>query len=116
VLVAMRERDEKRGGSVWLKDIGRFGRDDSLGNSMIRGSLQQKQRDRYPLQASQNHLNTWPISPRLEQGPKVGPEPARCALRSDRRMALRFPQPIITLILKPSLWALPRWQVHLKTS
>jgi hypothetical protein len=61
--------------------------DISLGNRMIRGILQQYQRDPYALKASQNHSITRLISARLkEQDLNAGPEPAHCALRCDRRV------------------------------
>ena len=87
--MAMRERNDKPGDAVCLNAIGRLWRDDGLGNPMIRGILQQNQRHPYAPKASQNHLITRSTSARLEeQGLNAGPEPARCARRSDRRMAL----------------------------
>jgi len=43
--MAMRERNDKPGGVVCLNAIGRLWRDDSLGNPIIRGILQQNQKD-----------------------------------------------------------------------
>ena len=51
----MRERDDHPGGAVRLNVIGRSWRDDRSGNPMIRGILQQDQRDPYALKASQTH-------------------------------------------------------------
>ena len=81
----MRERNDQPGGAVCLNAIGRWGRDDNLGNPMIRGILKQNPRDPYALKASQNHLITRSVSARLKaQGLNAGPEPAPCARRSDR--------------------------------
>jgi len=88
--MAMRERNDKPGGAVCLNPIGRLWRDDSSSNPMLRGILQQNHKDPSALKASQNHWTTGSISARLkEQGLDAGPEPARCVLRSDRRMSLR---------------------------
>jgi hypothetical protein len=43
--MAMRERNDQPGGAVCLHAIGRLGRDDRLGNPMIRGILPQNQKD-----------------------------------------------------------------------
>jgi hypothetical protein len=53
--MAMRQHNDKPGGAVRLNAIGRLWRDDSLGNPMIRGTLQQNQRDPDALKASQTH-------------------------------------------------------------
>ena len=92
--MAMRERNDEPGGAVCLNTIGRLWRYESLGNPMIRGILQQNQKAPEALKAFRNHLITRFISARLqEQGLSAGPEPASCALRSDRpklpRMSLR---------------------------
>jgi hypothetical protein len=88
--MAMRERNVQPGGAVCLNAIGRLARDESLGNPMIRVILQQNQKDHYALKASQNHLVPRSILARVkEQGLNAGPEPARCARRSDRPKHLR---------------------------
>ena len=71
--MAMRERNDKPGGVVCLNAIGRLWRDDSLGNPMIRGILQQNEREPYALKASQNHLITGSLSARLEKGSRLVP-------------------------------------------
>jgi hypothetical protein len=43
--MAMCERNDQPGGAVCRNVIGRLWRDDSLGNPMIRGILQQNQKD-----------------------------------------------------------------------
>jgi hypothetical protein len=80
----MRERHDQPGGAVGLNAIGRLWRDDSLGNPMIRGTLQQNQKDSDALKASQTLLVTRSISARLRQELNAGPKPVRCARRSDR--------------------------------
>ena len=88
--MVMRERNDEPGGAVCLNTIGRLWRYESLGNPMIRGILQQNQKAPEALKAFRNHLITRSISARLEeQGLNAGPEPARCALRSDRPKQLR---------------------------
>jgi hypothetical protein len=83
--MVMRERNDEPGGAVCLNTIGRLWRYESLGNPMIRGILQQNQKAPEALKAFRNHLITRSISARLEeQGLSAGPEPASCALRSDR--------------------------------
>ena len=54
--MAMRQRNDQPRGAVCLNAIGRLWRDDRLGNPMIRGTLQQNQRDPDALKASQDHL------------------------------------------------------------
>jgi integrase len=51
--IEMRERSHKPGGAVCLNAIGRFWKDDSSGNQMIREILQQNEMDSYTLKKSQ---------------------------------------------------------------
>jgi len=53
--MAMRERHVQPGDAACLSAIGRLWRDDRLVNPMIRGTLQQNQRDPDALKASQTH-------------------------------------------------------------
>jgi hypothetical protein len=48
----MRERNDKPGGAVCLNPIGRLWRDDSSGNPMLRGIVQQYHEDPYAHKSS----------------------------------------------------------------
>jgi hypothetical protein len=85
--MAMRERNDRAGGAVCLHPIGRLGRDDGLGNPMIRGILQQDQKEPCTLRASWEHWITRLISARLnEQGLNAVPNQRVARVgRIDRR-------------------------------
>jgi hypothetical protein len=65
--MALRERNDQPGDAVCLNAIGRWGRDDNLGNRMIRGILKQNPTDPYALKASQNYLITRSVAYSAQQ-------------------------------------------------
>ena len=89
----MREQDDRPGGTVRLKVMGRSWKDDSSGSPTIRGILPQDQRGPCTLKASREHSVTRLMSARLEsRGPTLVPS-QRVARRSDRPKLLRCRRP-----------------------